>query len=172
MQQTFIIFRVDLYKKQEAHSQKRVGPVVFSTKIQEELEKKARSPKSRCSCPEMKNDQDQMTEERGAVPKTSYAGGKFDPKKNVRGGDRKIRGTDADRKAISRAEMKSRAEKERDDATPSTSKAALDQLAKGQLISKCPFGQKTSSKKRKKYFWISALNFFVASGGGGFLEAF
>ena len=41
--------RVDLYKKR-AHSQKRVGPVVFSTKIQEELEKKARSPKSRCSC--------------------------------------------------------------------------------------------------------------------------
>ena len=29
----------------------------------------------------MKNDKDQMTEERGAVPKTSYAGGKFDPKK-------------------------------------------------------------------------------------------
>ena len=55
--------------------------MVFSTKIQEELEKKARSPKSRCSCPEMKNDQDQMTEERGAVPKTSYAGGKFDPQK-------------------------------------------------------------------------------------------
>ena len=49
MQQTFIIFRVDLYKKQ-AHSHKRVGPEVFSTKIQEELEKKARSPKSRCSC--------------------------------------------------------------------------------------------------------------------------
>ena len=105
-----------------------------------------------------------MTEERGAVPKTSYAGGKFDPKKNVRGGDRKIRGTDADRKAISRAEMKSRAEKERDDATPSTSKAALDQLAKGQLISKCPFGQKTSSKKRKKYFWISALKFLKLPG--------
>ena len=59
----------------------------------------------------MKNDQDQMTEERGAVPKTSYAGGKFDPPKNVRGGDRKIRGTDADRKAISRAEIKSRAKK-------------------------------------------------------------
>ena len=39
----------------------------------------------------MKNDQDQMTEERGAVPKTSYGGGKFDPQKNVRGGDRKIR---------------------------------------------------------------------------------
>ena len=96
--------------------------------IQDEIEKKARSPKSRCSCPEMKNDQDQMTEERGAVPKTSYAGGKFDPKKNVRGGDRKIRGTDADRKAISRAEMKSRAEKERDDATPSTSKAAWKEL--------------------------------------------
>ena len=102
--------------------------MVFSTKIQEELEKKARSPKSWCFCPEMKNDQDQMTEERGAVPKTSYAGGKFDPKKNVRGGDRKIRGTDADRKAISRAEMKSRAEKERDDATPSTSKAAWKEL--------------------------------------------
>ena len=39
----------------------------------------------------MKNDQDQMTEERGAVPKTSYAGGKFDPQKNVWGEDRKIR---------------------------------------------------------------------------------
>ena len=37
-------------------------------------------------------------------------------------------GTDADRKAISRAEIKSRAEKERDDATPSTSKAALKEL--------------------------------------------
>ena len=60
--------------------------------------------------------------------------------------------------------MKSRAEKERDDATPSTSKAALDQLAKGQLISKCPFGQKTSSKKRKKYFWISALKFLKLPG--------
>ena len=69
-----------------------------------------------------------MTEERGAVPKTSYAGGKFDPQKNVRGGDRKIRGTDADRKAISRAEMKSRAEKECDDATPGTSKAAWKEL--------------------------------------------
>ena len=95
--------------------------------------------------------------------------------------------------------MKSRAEKERDDATPSTSKAARkelevekcakpatqsdlsaaksshgtsklslstvkDQLAKGQLISKCPFGQKTSSKKRKKYFWISALKFLKLPG--------
>ena len=39
----------------------------------------------------MKNDQDQMAEETGAVPKTSYAGGKFDPQKNVRGGDRYIR---------------------------------------------------------------------------------
>ena len=40
-----------------------------------------------------------------------------------------------------------------------TRKTAL----KGQLISKCPFGQKTSSKKPTKYFWISALKFFVPS---------
>ena len=34
---------------------------------------------------------------------------------------------------------------------------------KGQLISKCPFGQKTSPKKSTKNFSISALKFFVAS---------
>ena len=36
---------------------------------------------------------------------------------------------------------------------------------KGQLISKCPFGRKTSPKKPTKNFWISALKFFVASLG-------
>ena len=43
---------------------------------------------------------------------------------------------------------------------------------KGQIISKCPFGVKTSSKKPTKYFWISALKFYVPSWGlpGSFLR--
>jgi hypothetical protein len=36
-------------------------------------------------------------------------------------------------------------------------------LAMGQLISKCSFEMTVSSKIPTKYFWISALNFFVAS---------
>ena len=35
--------------------------------------------------------------------------------------------------------------------------------AKGQLISKCLFDAIVSTKKPTKYFWISALKFFVAS---------
>ena len=34
---------------------------------------------------------------------------------------------------------------------------------KGQLISKCPFGFIVWTKKQRNYFWISALNLFVAS---------
>ena len=43
-------------------------------------------------------------------------------------------------------------------------------LAKGQLISKCPFGI-VWTKKQRNYFWISALKFFVPSWGlpGSFL---
>ena len=43
---------------------------------------------------------------------------------------------------------------------------------KGQLISKCPFGQKTSSKCQRNFCPISALKFFVASWGllGSFLS--
>ena len=42
---------------------------------------------------------------------------------------------------------------------------------KGQLISKCPFGIIVWTKYQRNYFWISALNFFVASWGlpGSFL---
>ena len=36
-------------------------------------------------------------------------------------------------------------------------------LLKGQLISKCPYEIIVSSKIPKKFFWISALIFFVAS---------
>ena len=35
--------------------------------------------------------------------------------------------------------------------------------AKGQLISKCLYEKSVSSKIPTKYFWISALKFFVAS---------
>ena len=34
---------------------------------------------------------------------------------------------------------------------------------KGQLISKCPFGIIVWTKYQRNYFWISVLNFFVAS---------
>ena len=39
------------------------------------------------------------------------------------------------------------------------------EAAKGQLISECPFGRKTSSKIPTKYCPISDLKFFVASWG-------
>ena len=43
--------------------------------------------------------------------------------------------------------------------------------AKGQLISKCPFGIIVWTKIPRNYFWISALKFFVPSWGlpGSFL---
>ena len=37
--------------------------------------------------------------------------------------------------------------------------------AKGQLISKCPFGVKLLPKYRRNYFWISALKIFEPSWG-------
>ena len=44
-------------------------------------------------------------------------------------------------------------------------------LSKGQLISKCPFGIIVWTEYQRKYFWISALKFFVPSWGllGSFL---
>ena len=44
----------------------------------------------------------------------------------------------------------------------------LDRLPdhpKGQLISKCPYEKSVSSKNQRKYFWNSALKFFVAFRG-------
>ena len=43
--------------------------------------------------------------------------------------------------------------------------------AKGQLISKCPYENQFHPKYQRKYFWNSALKFFVASWGlpGSFL---
>ena len=38
-------------------------------------------------------------------------------------------------------------------------------VAKGQLISKCPFGFIVWTKNQRNYFWIFVLSFFVASWG-------
>ena len=68
----FSSFSPDVCSVMDKYKNKREGPVepVFSTKIQEKLDKKARSPKSWCSCQEMNSDSDQTTEEEGAVRKT------------------------------------------------------------------------------------------------------
>ena len=50
-------------------------------------------------------------------------------------------------------------------------KSENSSVTKGQLISKCPFGIIVWTKFQQNYFWISALNFFIASWGlpGSFL---
>ena len=56
--------------------------------------------------------------------------------------------------------------------TPKAEDATKEgETPKGQLISKFPYEKPVSSKYQRKYFWISALKFFVAFWGlpGSFL---